>query len=68
MEVADYKAKFKGAGLKHYTPNTNTNEIPGHFNLTLFGVKGTISYETMQAHLVWYFIGVCNTNKTITGR
>lgn len=64
-KVVDYKAK--GAGLKHYTPHTNTNEIPGHFNLTLFGVKGTISYETIQAHLVWYFIGVCNTNKTVAG-
>ena len=64
-KVVDYKAK--GAGLKHYTPHTNTNEISGHFNLTLFGVKGTISYETIQAHLARFFIGVCNTQKTIAG-
>lgn len=64
-KVVDYKAK--GAGLKHYTPHTNTNEISGHLNLTLFGVKGTISHESRQAHLARFFIGVSNTQKTIAG-
>ena len=36
----------------------NTSEIPNHFTLIVFGVKGAIYYLVFARKLTWYFIGV----------